>query len=234
MESILSTPITAEDDAMRKLKKYAQVDLTGAEGLYETTVDRWSRNAKHHLSQAEKASAPLVPVFEEGEIALYEGRETVVKIPQGPMNTVGILQQGQLKMIHESKLLKRVEEGVMGGVKPMPAINRIMQLAGLEHTGATVTEETPVVEEAALLEAMSNDMLTNLVTSAENMPEYKGNAEAARFYAIGSVLAMLGKSLQSHPPQTVVGQGKAKELNVVAAMGADLIQTAHKLAQASR
>ena len=39
-----------EDGTMRPLKKYAQVDIAGAEGLYETNIDRWSRNAKHHLA----------------------------------------------------------------------------------------------------------------------------------------------------------------------------------------
>lgn len=214
---------------MRKLKKYAQVDLTGAEGLYETTVDRWSRNAKHHLSQSEKVSAPLVPVFEEGEIAIYEGRDVEVRIPQGPRNTIGIVQKGRLKMIHESKVSKKVAEGVMGGVKSMPAINRMMQLAGLEHSGATIAEPAA----ASIDEDASGDMLGKLVTSAEALPEYKGNAEAARFYAIGSVLAMLGKSIASNPPQTVVGQGKAKELNNLGIIGADLIKTSQTMAAAS-
>lgn len=216
---------------MRKLKKYAQVDIVGDEGLYETTVDRWSRNAKHHLSQAERVSAKLQPVFEEGEMAIYESKEVEVKIPQGPKNTIGVVYEGKLKMVHEKKLSKKVAEGVMGGMKSMPAINRIMQLAGLEHSGATVAEPAPPVE---LQEDAAGDMLSKLVVQAENMPEFKGNAEAARLYTIGSILSMLGQSVRNNPPQTVIGQAKAKELNAIAVMGADLIKSAQTLTSGTK
>ena len=209
---------------MRRLKKFAQVDLNGAEGLYETTADRFSRQAKHHLSQGEIASAVLIPQYEVGEQVVYDGKITEVRIAHGPRNTVGILEKGNLKMVHESKITKKVEEGVMGGVKAMPTINRMMQLAGLEHSGS-------VQVESALSEDESDDMLTKLQQSAENMPQYKGNEEAARFYAAGSILAMLGKSFADTPPQTVIGQQKLQALNTLAAMGADFIKSADDMSK---
>ena len=215
---------------MRRLKKFAQVDLNGAEGLYETTADRFSRQAKHHLSQGEIASAILIPQYEVGEQVIYEGKNTEVRIAQGPRDTVGILDKGQLKMVHESKITKKVEEGVLGGMQAMPAINRMMQLAGLEHSGSLVAEE---IEDSTVYEDANDDMLSKLQQSAENMPQYKGNAEAARFYAAGSILAMLGKSFADTPPQTVVGQQKLQALNTLAAMGADFIKSADNMAKAA-
>jgi len=215
---------------MRRLKKFAQVDLNGSEGLYETTADRFSRQAKHHLSQGEIASAVLIPQYEIGDQVIYEGKITQVRVAQGPRNTVGIIDKGQLKMVHDSKISKQIEEGVMGGVKAMPAINRIMQLAGLEHSGAAVVEET---ENTDVYEDANDDMLSKLQQSAENLPQYKGNAEAARFYAAGSILSMLGKSFADAPPQTVIGQQKLQALNTLAAMGADFIKSADDLAKAA-
>lgn len=214
----------SEEDVMRKLKKFAQVDLTGAEGLYETTVDRWSRRAKHHFSHSELADAGNQTVFEIGDKVIYENIETVVKIPQGPHNSVGIMLKGHLTMVNENKLNKIVSEGVMGGamgsVIGMPAINRMMQLAGLDHTGATITEDTVITEVA------SDDMLDKLVQQAILMPQYKGNEEAARMYTIGALLATIGKTINAHPPQTVAGRQKLQTLNTLGVMGADLIKTA--------
>jgi len=214
--------ITREDDDMRRLKKFAQVDLNGAEGLYETTADRFSRQAKHHLSQGEIASAAIIPHYEVGEKVIYEGRSTEVCIAQGPCNTVGIMDRGNLKMVHETKVSKRIQEGVLGGVQAMPALNRMMQLAGLENSGAVIAEET-------LVEDMGMDMLGKLVTQAENMPQYKGNAEAARFYVIGSLLSAISSSVKANPPQTTAGQQKQQELNALAVMGADLIKSAQDM-----
>ena len=80
MKLRLADYIVSEEETVKKPKKYAQVDLTGAEGLYETTVDRWSRRAKHPLSHNELANAGDPPVFEIGDKVLYENGETTVKI----------------------------------------------------------------------------------------------------------------------------------------------------------
>jgi hypothetical protein len=216
-----------EDDTMRRLKKFAQVDLTGAEGLYETTADRWSRNAKHHLGKAEIASAVDLPVLAEGDIVIYNGQQVKVKIPAGPKNTAGIMVEGHLKMVHQSQLTA-IEEGVMGGLQALTPLNRMMQLAGLEHSGAVNPE---IIAEDMLEEADAAGMMDQLVQSAENMPQYKGNNEAARLYVMGTLLSAIFQNVSKEKLQTVVGQGKMKELTPLGAIGADLIKTAQEMAQ---
>ena len=208
---------------MRRLKKFAQVDLNGSEGLYETTADRFSRQAKHHLSQQEKINAIETRSLEVGDMVIYEGREAEVEIPQGPRATVGIIHEGNLKMVHESKVTRKVEEGVLGGVQAMPAINRMMQLAGLE-SGPVVVEENQTI-----MEDMGTDMLGKMIAQAEQLPAYKGNAEAARFYVIGALLSAIGSNVNANPPQTVVGQAKKQELTPLATIGADLIKSSQDM-----
>ena len=222
MKFRLADYIVSEEDTMKKPKKYAQVDLTGAEGLYETTLDRFSRRAKHPLSHTELANAGDQPMFEVGDTVLYENIETTVKIPQGPHNSVGIMLNGHLTMVNENKLNKVVTEAAMGG-----AINRMMQLAGLEQTGSTIVEQSVVIE------AASDDMLDRMVQQAINLPQYKGNEEAARLYTIGALLATIGKTVSDNPPQTVVGRQKLQTLNTLAVMGADLIKTAQTMTSAN-
>jgi hypothetical protein len=208
---------------MRRLKKFAQVDLNGSEGLYETTADRFSRQAKHHLSQQEKINASMLLGLEIGDMVIYEGREAEVRIAQGPRATVGIIHEGNLKMVHESKVTRKVEEGVLGGVQAMPAINRMMQLAGLE-SGPVVVEENQTI-----MEDMGTDMLSKMIAQAEQLPAYKGNAEAARFYVIGALLSAIGSNVNANPPQTVVGQSKKQELTPLATIGADLIKSSQDM-----
>jgi hypothetical protein len=208
---------------MRRLKKFAQVDLNGSEGLYETTADRFSRQAKHHLSQQEKINASMLLGLEIGDMVIYEGREAEVRIAQGPRATVGIIHEGNLKMVHESKVTRKVEEGVLGGVQAMPAINRMMQLAGLE-SGPVVVEENQTI-----MEDMGADMLGKMIAQAEQLPAYKGNAEAARFYVIGALLSAIGSNVNANPPQTVVGQSKKQELTPLATIGADLIKSSQDM-----
>lgn len=221
-----------EDDAMKKLKRYTQVDMNGEEGLYETTVDRWSRNAKHQLSKGELASATAIVTFEEGENALYEGHPVEIRIPQGPKGTMGVIFEGKLKMVHHTKI-KKIDEGVMGGVQTMSPINRIMQLAGLEHTGVVSTEQ--VVSEAGadesnhetLTEANLTGTFNQLVSSVP--AQFRDNPEAARLYVMGSLISVMAKDLQTAPLQTKVGMDKMKTLKLLGPMGADLVKSATDL-----
>jgi hypothetical protein len=227
-EPKVGNDIVVEDSNMRALKKYAQVDLnTDADGLYETNVDRWSRNAKHHFAKSELASANYQPIFEKGDIALYEGKEVHVKIPSGPKNTIGIMVENNLKMVHQSKVTK-LDEMVMGGIQSLNPINRIMQLAGLEHTGYVKNLE----EESIINEADAAGMLQQLVTSAQSMPQYKNNYDAVRLYVIGSILSEIQKDLNTNKLQTAGAQAKLTELNTLGTIGADLIKTAQSLTQA--
>jgi hypothetical protein len=231
VDSTFEPTIVMENDTMRPLKKYTQVDINGEEGLYETNVDRWSRNAKHQLTKADLANVTDVAQFEEGDMVVYEGKEVQVKIPQGPKGTTGIMFEGHLKMVQSDKL-SILDEAVMGGVQTMSPINRIMQLAGLEHSGAVSSDvvET-VVNEEVINETDAAGMMTQLVTSAMNQPQYKNNEEAARLFVIGSLLSQIYKDVTNNKLQTVVGQSKMTELNPLGAMGADLIKTSQTLAQ---
>ena len=230
-ETTAAPAIGMENDTMRPLKKYAQVDLTGDEGLYETNVDRWSRNAKHHMAKSDLIGATELAQFEEGDMVIYEGQTVSIKIPQGPKNTAGIMFEGHLPMVHTSKLAK-MDEAVMGGVQTMTPINRIMQLAGLEHTGTVSSEiAEQVVDEEIISEADAAGLMAQLVTAAMNQPQYKNNEEAARLFVIGSILSEIYKDVTTNKLQTVVGQGKMTELNPLGAMGADLIKSAQTLSQ---
>ena len=214
-----------EDSAMRRLKKFAQVDLSGNEGLYETAVDRWSRNAKHQLTKAELINTPEEQQFDENETVIYEGQEVTVKIPLGPKGTAGIMYEGHLKMVHHSKLTK-LDEGVMGGVQTMTPINRIMQLAGLEHTGVVAVEETELAEEQ-LDEDGAGNMFNQLLTKNQNDPKYKNNPEAAKIATVGQVLAGLQSVLKEIPSD--LPSGIANQLQMVPGIGASLITAASQM-----
>jgi len=113
-----------------KIKKInTELGLDDSVGLWNSNSDRWSRRAKHQLSHADLENAKSI--FENNESVLYEGEEVTVKIPDGPNNTSGIIVEGKLKMVDKTKLSK-LDEGVMGGLKGVDSINRMMQLAGLD------------------------------------------------------------------------------------------------------
>lgn len=132
-----------EVDAMRKMKIVTQVGLDESEGLFNTVDDRWCRRAKHPLSKTELQNATDMSEFEKGDIAIFEGKEVEVRIPVGPNGTAGIMLEGHLKMVKRDDLEKLDEGfGVMGNMKPLDPLNRIMQLAGLEHSGAVLEDVT--------------------------------------------------------------------------------------------
>lgn len=215
---------------MRKLKTSAIIDLDESVGSWNTREDRWSRRAKHHISQSELANYGEDTEFCDGDRVIYEGKAATVRIPRGPRGTVGIILEGHLRMVHGSKISSEITEGVMGGVMPMPAINRMMQLAGLEHTGAVsqeTVEETEISEDAA---GSAVGMIGNLAKQAENMGQFKDRPEAAKLYAIGSVLSALYKSANETTFNSTEALAKKKELDALGAFGADLIKTAQNLA----
>lgn len=134
-------------------------------------------------------------------------------------------------------------EGVIGMTALNP-INRMLQLAGV----APLEETHPPAQQAAIAiakkrehggmeetvdldEADAQATINQLVTVASNLPQYKGNAEAARFYTLGGLLSAIAQNIQNNPPQTTAGQSKSQELSVLAAMGADLIKTSQMMVQ---
>lgn len=77
-----------------------------------------------------------VHTFNIGDTVLVDGEEATVKIPSAPGDTVGVMIDGELKMVDKSKV--NLAEGVLGmsgmpGLKPHgdPDLQRIRELAGL-------------------------------------------------------------------------------------------------------
>ena len=106
-----------------------------------------------------------------------------------------------------------VNEGVMGNLTTLDPLGRMLQLAGVS---------APVEQ---LEEDAASNTIAQLVKSAVNLPQYKGNAEAARLYVIGTLLSAIYQNVQAQPFQTVQAQAKTKALTTLGAMGADFIKS---------
>jgi hypothetical protein len=136
---------------MRVKKINTELGLDETVGEWNSHNDRWSRRAKHQLSHADLINAKEIvklPVFEKNEAVLYQGKEVIVQVANGPNDTSGVIVEGNLKMIHRSKLAK-LDEGVLGGMTGLNPINRLMQLAGLESG--------PSILKPGLVEDENND-----------------------------------------------------------------------------
>lgn len=221
--------LISEVDAMRKLKITTEVDLDETEGLYNTTDDRWSRRAKHQLSKNEILNAADVSEFSKGDAAIYEGNKVEIRIPNGPNGTSGIMLEGHLKMVKRSALQPLSENySLVSGITALGPINRIMQLAGLEHSGSVVEAEftdEETLENSTLEEDKSaGTMFDQLYQTNLNKPEYKNNPNAAKVATVGMVLAglqeMLGTLPEGVPPNIT------NQLKMVPGIGANLIKAA--------
>lgn len=212
----------SEVDAMKKPKITTEVDLDETEGLYNSTADRWSRRAKHHLSKNELQSAADVFEFVKGEHAVYEGKEVEVRIPVGPNGTAGVMLEGHLKMVKRDMLTKLDESmGIVSAMTPLGPLNRIMQLAGLEHSGAvTETVETEELDEDA-------NMFDNLYKANLNKPEWKNNPDATKVATIGQILASMQELINALPQN--LPNGVSTRLHTVPAIGAELIKAAQTM-----
>lgn len=221
---ISPAPIQEVDD-MRKMKINTQIDLDETEGLWNTTNDRWSRRAKHHISQTELRNATDTSEFAKGDLAVYEGQEVEIRIPLGPNGTAGVMLEGHLRMVDRTKL-ERIDEtisGVMGGMKPLGPLNRIMQLAGLEHSGAVVEGEETLEEDAA------GTMFDQLYQKNTQDPNYKNNPDAARVATVGQVLAGL-QGVIGQLPQNMA-PAVANQLKMIPGIGANLLAQAKAMTQ---
>ena len=72
-----------------------------------------------------------------------------------------------------------VNEGVMGNLTTLDPLGRMLQLAGVNAPAETLQEDA------------ASNTIDQLVKSAVNLPQYKGNTEAARLYVIGTLLFKL-------------------------------------------
>jgi hypothetical protein len=106
-----------------------------------------------------------------------------------------------------------VNEGVMGNLTTLDPLGRMLQLAGVDTPAETLQEDA------------ASNTISQLVKSAINLPQYKGNAEAARLYVIGTLLSAIYQNAQAQPFQTVQAQAKTKALTALGAIGADFIKS---------
>lgn len=218
-DTVNNTEKTQEVDAMRKMKIMTQIDIDESEGLYNTTVDRWSRRAKHHLSKTDIANATETTDFYQGENAYYNGKQVEVRIPIGPNGTAGVMLEGHLRMVNRKELY-RLDEGVMGGLQPLSPINRIMQLAGLEHTGVMAAPD-------GILEANESGTMFNQLYQKNITGEFKNNPEAAGVATIGQILASMQSLIEKLPDE--LGTIDKSKIKAVPGIGASMIDYAKKM-----
>lgn len=90
-------------------------------------VDKLGRGSKHKPRFDEEIDFAIGEDVMVGEVA---GQ---VKIPHGPNGTIGVIMNGQLEMVAENEV-NRLDEGVMGMMKPVNPLFRLRELAGLPLT----------------------------------------------------------------------------------------------------
>lgn len=92
--------------------------------------------SKKHGATRERTSAETMEEEDVepnmGDDVRVEGDDAIVKIPQGPKDTVGVQIDGQTVMVKKDqvKRVKTIEEGVVG-VSPVAELRRMQELAGM-------------------------------------------------------------------------------------------------------
>lgn len=203
---------------------------TSNEVLWNSVHDRWSRSAKHPLQVSEAANM-IENIWEKGDVVNYNGEDVTVEIPVGPNNTVGIIYEGKLKMV----LNESLSESVMGGMKPLNPINRMMQLAGLSvptiiEPSLSVTEDfntsiTEIIEETDATNMFQQLMKANI------SGEYRNNPGAARLATVGQVLIGLNTVIADMKAKNEIPEDIVSKIDAAVGLGAYLVQSAKKMLQ---
>lgn len=199
----------------------------GNEALWNSVNDRWSRKAKHQMNLPSKES--IDRDWEKGEIAIYEGVEVEISIPNGPNSSVGIILDGRTKMVRESKLVK-INEGVLGGMTPLSPINRMMQLAGISSPltiESKLDKDAGLTSEELMLEA---DMFSGLFNK-HFLGDFKNNATAARIATIGDIMVSL--EIQIEQIKGKVDPALYDKISMAAGIGMLLKKEAEKMKTAN-
>lgn len=196
------------------------------EELWNSSYDRWSRNAKHPIKVNEILDLENDDVIDEhshwaiGDTAIYNNQSVEIKIPNGPDGTVGIIYEGKLKMVTADTL----NEGVMGGMTELSPLNRMMQLAG-------ISSPTIVGEDQQLIEADATNMFNQLFR-ANLSGEFKNNPPAARLATVGQIMVGLGAMVNELKTQDKISPDLATKLDTAVGLGAFLIQNAQGMLKA--
>lgn len=190
----------------------------GNEAVWNSSGDRWSRKAKHQLKKSEMSS--ILDEWSIGDIAIYEGQQVEISIPNGPNSTVGIIISGKTKMVNETKLSK-LDEGVMGGLKPLDPINRMVQLAGIS-VPATISSTSDQINEEEITKGAIDSIYKSNLSS-----QFKNNPAAAKLAAVGQVLVSLGQYIDD--VKDTVDQESINKIANIDTIGAAMISTARAM-----
>ncbi len=115
--------------------------------------------------------------FNIGDACAVDGEEATVKIPAAPGDTVGVMINGELKMV-DKKNVHKLEEGVLGmtgmpGLKPNSELQRIRELAGMRDGDYNEPEPAEFSEPPMT----PPTEIAPPVTSAPEVPEIDMSAE---------------------------------------------------------
>ena len=164
-------------------------DMSHHAELQDPVDARSARRRDAHMSKFDNR-APVSRdtgdyVFESGDLVRYRDVDATVEIPNGPNNTIGIMIEGKMRMVNAGDITK-IEEGVMGMMTNLSPINRVMQLAGISAP-FNIEAQEPLTEDS------SSTMFDQLIQ--QNQSQFGEDADSARIYAIGAVLAMIAEQL---------------------------------------
>lgn len=215
--------IQPEDTDMKPHRIMAPQNAS-KEALWNSSNDRWSRNAKHPMNVNEIIELAEEDVNEEsnwtvGDTAIYNDQSVEITIPNGPDGTVGIMYEGKLKMVMADTLT----EGVMGGMTALSPINRMMQLAGISNP--------TIIGEEQLSEADATNMFNQLFR-ANLAGEFKNNPAAARLATVGQIMVGLGAMVNELKTKDGIESDLATKLDTAVGLGAFLIQNAQGMLKA--
>lgn len=216
--------VTSSQEINMKPMHIMAEQANGTDALWNTTDDRWSRRAKYQLNLA--AKLPSDNNWELGDIALYENDYVEISITDGPNSTIGILVNGQTKMVRGSTLTK-LDENVVGGMRPLNPLNRMMQLAGLGSPTIIGEDEEIAEDDVEIISEANTDTMFDGLYRTNSTGEFKNNPEAARLATIGQI--MIGLESQVNELRENSDQELIKKLDAAIGLGALLIKTAKEM-----
>lgn len=157
----------------------AAVKTRGGAGAHDNgkdprKVDKFGRGAKHKARFDEEIG------YEVGEEVMVGEVAGQVKIPHGPNGTIGVIMNGQLEMVAESEV-SRLDEGVIGMMKPVNPLFRLRELAGLplesndDFSGIEVVEAPEIDPEGILAAGPVVDDLEDM--EVDSMADMDGDIE---------------------------------------------------------
>lgn len=142
-------------------KRIAALDIDDALALIDAVADFNAKKIRALLDQEEDH----VP-FGVGEDADVNGEEAVVAEPDGPSDTIGVLINGEMKMVDKDDV-RPLEEAVLG-VSRMPGLRQMMELAFQLPTGEDKSDDEDEKEDTEEADE----------ASATDEPEVEAEAKA--------------------------------------------------------